>query len=74
MNNDALKHIASAIGNLGNILVAALMATNLVPTLFQDPVKTVPWSILVSGIGAWVVCQFAAVIILRQLGKESNVQ
>jgi len=70
MNNDALKHLASAIGNLGNILIAALMAANLVPTLLRDPAKAVPWSILVSGIIIWMVCQFAAVIILRQLRKE----
>lgn len=72
MNNDALKHLASAIGNLGNILVAALMAANLVPTLLHDVAKAVPWSVLLSGIIAWIVCQLAAIIILTKLKKEAQ--
>ncbi len=70
MNNDALKHLASAIGNLGNILVAAVLASNLVPTLLRDPAKAVPWSVIVLGAAAWIACQASAVIILMKLRKE----
>lgn len=72
MNDDAIKHIASAIGTIENILVAAILATHLVPTLMGDPIKSVPWSLIVSGIGIWIACQAASVIILIQLKKEEK--
>ena len=72
MNADALKHIASAVGTLGNILVAAVLATHLVPTLMGDPVKSVPWSLIILGVAIWIICQSAAVIVLMQLKKEAK--